>query len=549
MKGAEALAAALAAHCPSTIFGLLGDGNLLLIDELVAAHGARFVATRHEHAAVAAAMGWAHATGGIGVATTTHGPGLAQTPSALITAVKAGLPVLLVTGAVHPAARLHAQRCDQRALALACGADHVEVRSAGTVVDDLLLALRRLRRGPVVLDVDLGVLEADVAAPTVQTIGALPPAPTPAPDPEVVAAAAGLLRRARMPLVLLGRGAESAVDHARSLADRLGALVGTTLLGQGLLDDHPRQVGVVGGFSTPEARRALADVDLVLAVGASLTRYTVDKGTLFAGVPKIQIDAEPMAIGDPVEVDVALVADAAEALRAIEGSLGDSTADPGGSSSGSGSGVARAPGADLRGRALGDPAERVTDDPDGDDPRDVLEALDRTLPRDRAVVVGVGHYSGWAALGLRAPDPRSRLLPWDFGAVGVALGATIGVATADPGRPTICVEGDGGIMMTLPELDTLAREGLPVLVVVLDDRGYGAEADILRRAGRSTDRAWIPTPDLVTIARGLGLHAASGRVDDLPTLVAEALADLPALIHVPTSRRAVHHEIFAALGA
>jgi len=345
---------------------------------------------------------------------------------------------------------------------------------------------------------------------------------------------AGMLTGAHRPLLLLGRGAADAAGPARALADVVGALIGTTLLGQGLLADHPRHIGVVGGFSTPAARAVLQDVDVVLALGASLTRYTVDSGRLLDGATIIQVDRDPRKIGDPVRVEVPIVADACRTTQALVAAVGDQEADV----------VQRV---DI-GRPLGARSDRIRNDPEGDDPRDVIEALDAAVPDDRSVVVGVGHYSGWAALGMRTPSPAARLLPWDFGAVGVALGAAIGVAVAGPRRPVVCVEGDGGVMMTLPELDTLAREALPILVVVLDDQGFGAEADILRRADLPTDRAWIPTPDLVAIARGMGLAAESARVPGVGRAVARLLGNLPALLHVRTSRQAVHHEIFAALG-
>lgn len=535
MNGAQVLAAAVASDIGDNVFGLLGDGNLTLVDELVATHGVRFVATRHEHAAVCAALGWAHASGEVGIATTTHGPGLVQTASALITAVKAAAPVLLITGATHPAARLHAQRTDQRAFALACGAAHVKVASPKTILQDLDVARRTLRDGPVVFDVDLAVLDAEVSDSTMLPRLDLPPVvPCPAPDPAAVAAAVDMLASRCCPLVLLGRGAVGALDTVQSLADSLNALVGTTLLGQGQLADHPLQVGVIGGFSSPLTRRRLRSVDVVLAVGASLTRYTTDNGRLFGDVPIIQIDRDADVIGDPVGVTVGIVADADTALRAIA------------------AGLAQDRGIATGSHELPDPSrfpepQRVRDDPQGDDPRDVLDIIDAVVPVPRGVVVGVGHYSGWAALHLRTAQPSDRLLPWEFGAVGVALGAAIGMAAAAPDRPTVCVEGDGGVMMTLPELDTIARVGLPILVVVLDDRGFGAEAHLLTRTGKPPDQAWIATPDLVSAAQGLGLHAARAGRGQLRSTVRDLLHELPALLHVPISRHAVHDEIFQAL--
>jgi acetolactate synthase-1/2/3 large subunit len=545
VTGVGALAAAIRGTGTTTVFGLVGDGNVALVDELVDRHGIHYVATRHEHAAVAAADGYARRVGRTGVATVTHGPGLAQTASALRTAVAARSPVVVLAGAVDPAARRHAQRFDQPAFVAACGATHLRVRTADSITVDIADAWRSSGEGPVVIDLPLDLQRADVPAAAAPGTSAAPgsadpaalPAPSGEPDPDVVARAADLLATSRRPLVLLGRGAvlADAGPAARALADHVGALVGTTLPVHGWLADHPRHVGVIGGFATPAARSLIRDCDVVVALGASLTRFTFDHGRMFPRAAVIHVDRDRRAIGDPVPATVALVADARRAAEALRTTVPVS---------------AGWPQADVARALVAEPDDKPgpTRD-DGPDPRAVLDALDLALPARRAVVVGVGHYSGWASLRLRVHPITGRCLPWEFGAVGVALGAALGVAAAGADELVVCIEGDGGVLMSLPELETLARERLPVLVAVLDDRGYGAEAHVLRASGRAPAVAHLPTPDLVSVAAGLGLPAARADTpDDLPDAVARVLGKgPPGLLHLPVSRQPVHDAVFAAL--
>lgn len=150
----EVLAAELARHQVGPVFGLVGDGNLFLVDSLVSRHGGRYVAARHEAAAVQMAIGHAQVTGTTGVATVTHGPALANTAGALIEAVKGRHPLLLIAGDTPPGDRWHLQKFDQRAFAAATGAGFIEMDTPETAAADLVRALRiaTLERRPMVFN-------------------------------------------------------------------------------------------------------------------------------------------------------------------------------------------------------------------------------------------------------------------------------------------------------------------------------------------------------------------------------------------------------------
>jgi thiamine pyrophosphate-dependent acetolactate synthase large subunit-like protein len=149
--------------------------------------------------------------------------------------------------------------------------------------------------------------------------------------------------------------------------------------------------------------------------------------------------------------------------------------------------------------------------PDTIDPRTLAIALDDLLPRDRAVAVDSGAFTGWPAMYLGVGDPRAWLFCNAFQSVGLGFGAALGAAVARPDRITVAALGDGGMFLSLPELDTAARLGLPVLVVVWNDAAYGAEVHHFAPLGQDVAIARFPDADLAAIARGAGVAAHTVR--------------------------------------
>jgi acetolactate synthase I/II/III large subunit len=304
--GAEALADAIAAEGTEVVFGVLGDGNLHWVPQLVARHGARYVAARHEAAAVAMADGYARATGCPGVCTVTQGPGLTQTGTTLTEARRARTPLVLVAGDTLRGFHDHAQDIAQEPFALATAGAYRGVGHAGTLGKDVAEAFRhaRLGHGPIVLSVPLDAQTAPVAddAPAyVPSTRGLAPAQRAAPDPERVAAVAAMLAEAKRPVVLAGRGAVAAGARAEVLeiAERIGAVLVTSLQAKGWFRGEAFDLGIAGGFSHDLCRDVLGEADLVLAVGAHLNRFTVAHGSLFPRARVVHVDRDPDAIGTP----------------------------------------------------------------------------------------------------------------------------------------------------------------------------------------------------------------------------------------------------------
>ena len=541
MKGHRALAASLAAEGVEVLFGVLGDGNMELVVDLVEDHGVRFVAARHEAGAVAMADGYTRASGRPGVCTVTHGPGLTQVGTPLVNAARARSAVLVVASETAAAARLHAQAMDQGPFAAATASWQRRLRMPETIAEDVGLAFRALRlgAGPGVLHAGLDVQDADVSRPhrPVRSTSLLPPPQRIGPDPARIEAALATIAASRRPVVVAGRGAVAARVHGQALAfaERIGALVGTTLLARTWFDGHPLDLGVVGGFGRPVAADLLAEADLVVALGAGLNRFTADNGRLFPDATILQVDSDASVVGDPVPVADAVVGDVGLFLDAV---LKELSVEPGWTGTDAAQRLARP---DTR-------DEGTEHDEDGIDPRVVVASCDRHLPADRMVVVGIGHYSGWPARAMGLPDPEALVLPWEFGAVSLGLPVGIGVAVARPDRTTVVFEGDGGVLMSLAELDTAAREALDLVVVVMDDAAYGAEVHALRARGRSDSLARFPSRDLHTAAAALGCTARQvARVDELPAACRAAAASTPALLQVRIDAEVVDELVFAAL--
>ena len=510
MNVAQAVGARLAALGVDQVFGVVGSGNLIVTDALCAG-GARYLAARQETAAVAMADGYARVTGRLGVATVHQGPGLTNAMTAITEAAKSRTPVLVLAADTSAAAIRSNFRIDQDRLVGAVGAVAERVYTPQTAIADATRAYERAvtdrRTVVLMLPLDVQAAECPVTDP--------PPTSSlrrrPAPDSETVDEVTALLLQASRPVLLAGRGAVvgDAGAAIEALGERVGAIVATSGNGHGLFAGNPYSVGISGGLAPPSAAELLTDADLVVAFGASLNVWTSGHGSLFPKATLVQVDIDAEAVGAHRPVDVAVVADAATTAR----SLCDELDRRGHRSTG------------LRTPQLAAviAAGRWSEQPFTDagtaaviDPRTFTIALEKMLPAERTVAVDSGHFMGWPVMYLSVPDAAGFVFGQAFQSVGLGLGAAIGAAAARPDRLTVAALGDGGAMMALGELDTVARLGVPMLIVVYDDAAYGAEVHHFRPHGQSVDLAQFPDTDLAALARGAGLDGVTVRtVSDL----------------------------------
>jgi acetolactate synthase-1/2/3 large subunit len=530
MRGYEIAADTLVKADVDVFFGLLGNSNLATA-AVLAERGVRYFGSRHESGALSMAAGWAWATGRPAFCTVTHGPGLSNALTALTTAVRDHLPMVLLVGDISDQAAWSAQRAPHAEMVGWTGADFLDCDDPALIETTLLTAFRQaaVRRRPLLVNIPAKFLDA--AAVDQQATESMPESTveTPALDPLTISHAVDLLSTALRPVVLGGRGAIGAGPELRELADVAGALLVTTLPAKGLFTGETFDLGVSGGYSTVTARELLRGADCLLAFGAGLNGYTTGGG-LYPDARVIQVDLDPAAIGRYRQADLGIVGDAADAARAMAIELGR-----------------RGPHAGCRTDALARriAAARAGDDHPsrsdaaGIDPLVFLRHLDSALPGDRQVVIDVGHFSTFPSQALTVAEAGRFRPAFGFGSVGLALATGLGAAV---GRdvPTVVVIGDGGTLMSFGELETLARFGLPVTVVVLNDSAYGAEVHHLRRYGMPETLAQFPRCDFAAVARALGIPAdtVTGEAE-LESLAAGWTGDGPRLIDVRTTPAAI----------
>ncbi len=540
MKAFEAVADALVAAQVDVVFGLMGDGNLRLIPHLTHEVGMRVVGARHESAALAMADGYARTSGKVGICTVTQGPGLTNTLTALVSARKARTPLVLLAGDTPTAVRGLPQDTDQDAVFAAAGVP-VQPFAAATAAADVAAAIARARAEsrPIGMSLPTDVQEAEHGGQT-RPAGTGPVAPGPAgpdsagaepapsraggasaPDPAALRQAADLLWAAERPVLIAGRGvvrSPGGREAAVALADHTGALLATSLPAKSLFAGHPFDLGIAGGFSHAVAAELIRDADVVVAVGASVNHFTSRGGTLFGrGATLVHVDADPGALSAYTPAALGVVGDAVAVLEALLADVRQRGE----------------PRAGYRSPALAAriAAHRRADefaDASGDgvvDPRSLCEALDGLLPDRRVLVTDGGHFCGFPAMHLRVPDPGAFVFALDFGAVGLGLGTAIGAALGRPDHLGVLAIGDGGLLMSLGDLDSAVRAHVPLLVVVLNDAAYGAEMHFLRMMGLPDEDSLFATPDLAAVARSLGTDGLSVRsLADLDA-VADRLAD------------------------
>ena len=509
MKTYDVVAKAIKAQGVGHCFALLGDGNMHFAGAL--AHlDVSFTYARHEQCAVSMAMAYARVTGQPGLATVTCGPGLTQVMTGLSAAVRARIPLVLFVGESPLRASWYNQEIDQAPFVTACGAEYVRILHKPRVTRQIQDAFSRTQMSgiPVVIGMPFDLQESEwgdlnvtieVAADFVPSAGKV------FPDPEVVDAVTALVAQAKRPVVIGGRGAvlADAGPSCIRLADKIGAVLLTSLPARGLFHRSIHSLNVVGGFASDTAREACLESDLVIAVGTSLASHSADAGRLYPNAKILHIDTHPVIYKQGrVAAHHHLCADAKIGVDAILNALGDIKGCPSGSDEWRDELAAQQEAAEYP-DAL--PFQVA---PDVIDPREMIKALDQKLPKDWFMVNSSGHCSYYAAH-MTGRSADAFLTIREFGAIGNGLSYAIGVAAARPETQVVLIDGDGGFLMHAQELETIKRHGIKLLMIVMNDAAYGSEIHKLRVDGHDETGAAFGQTDLASVARGFGLGGVS----------------------------------------
>lgn len=509
---ASAVGHALAGLGARRCFGVVGSGNFHVTNALAEA-GVEFVAARHECNAVTMADAYARMTGELTLVSVHPGPGLSNAVTGIVEAAKSRTPLLVLAGDTANGALRSNFHIDQANLVAATGATVERLHSADTAPDDVLRAASRAMRDrrTVVLNMPLDVQ----AAPAPQPSG---PHPAPAgsavpyPDPSSVEAVADAIAAARRPVVVAGRGAllSGAREALIELADRTGALLATSACAHGLFAGHPWSLGICGGFSSPAAVELIGEADLLLGFGVSFTQWTTRHGALIdTDSTVVQVDVQQDRIGWQRPVGVGVLGDAWATATALVTELGRREH------------AATGVRGEVTARRIAEGANNAApfDDTSTErhiDPRALSKAVDELLPAQRTVALDSGHFMGWAARHLTVPDAAGWVFTQAFQSIGLGLASAVGAAVARPDRLTVAAVGDGGLLMSIADLETAVRLGANLFVLVYDDAAYGAEVHHFGPMGHPTKLVEFPDCDIASIARGYGAHGVVARtLDDL----------------------------------
>jgi thiamine pyrophosphate-dependent acetolactate synthase large subunit-like protein len=539
MKVYEAMANAFIKEGTTTLFGLLGDGQMTWWSAIAKYPNLKIVDVRDEGCAVTMAEGYAMATGKVGVASSTQGPGLARMTTSLIVAARSHTPIVVYTSKTALNNDHLVQYLNQDQLVTATGAGYIEVLKPSYAEDAVRDAFYRARREsrPIVLCAPLEVqqmecnAEGDEYRPSSEMF---PGQQAIRPDLERLREAAAIIKQSKRPVIVLGRGAMSAQakEAANKLANRIGALIATTLVAKGTLADSDYYVGVSGLFSSREVMQLFGEADCVIAVGARLSTHTLAGGYLYAGARFIHIDVERhMVMGNDRGADCYLQGDATATLQEL-----DETLEKDGVSN---RGFHTAEVRRTITHAGRDPAEFEIE-PGTVDPREAVQLLDEKLPPEvNLVSSGNAHACSFRVM-LMKRRRGLQIFCTSFGCIGQALSTAVGAALG-AGGPLVCVEGDGSALQNIQELDTVARLGLKFLYVVVNDEAYGAEFHKLRAHDRDPNLSFVRSPDFAGLGRDFGCRGRSARtLDEFGSAIDEFLAgDGPMVVDLRISRNVV----------
>jgi acetolactate synthase-1/2/3 large subunit len=549
MKVYEAIADIVERERVEAVFAVLGDANMKWLSAFTARTGVPVVYARHEGSAIGMADGYTRATGKLAVCSVTCGPGVSLLATTLVAASRNRSPLVVIAGGAPRADKYYEQAFDQRRFVEACEAIAEDLRAPEHLDEDLRDAFYLARTvGPVVFTAPFDVQELEAAghdAAYAPSLGLLTEPCELAPDPAAVRRAADLVAGSRRPLIVAGRGAIGARRELLELADATGALLATSMKAKGLFDGDPRDLGLAGGLASEPARARFAEADCVVGAGAGLNHYTIDHGHAFPAAKIVHISEDALGLlngrrrphhhpGGRRVADCYLRGSTRPAARALVEALGRTDAVPTWAA-----GVTELPRPEL------------TEDETGLHPAAAIAALNAAAHPQSRFVIALGHHWWFALTYLRGRwDADAFQLTTEFGSIGEGFAAAIGSAIGRPDRKHVLVEGDGSFFMALQELDTAVRYGVDLLIVVMNDRGLGAEALKLDALGFDASAARIDTPDLGALATQIG--GAGIRVSTLDQL-AEATREYQAtggvcLVDVQISQRVMSAPYIAKLG-
>lgn len=529
ITGAQAIVQCLKEEGVRTIFGYPGGAVLDLYDALFNC-GIQNILVRHEQGAVHAADAYARTSGKVGVAVLTSGPGATNGITGIATAYADSVPLVVLTGQVSRAliGNDAFQEVDIVGISRPCTKHNYLVNSIEELIPTLREAFyiaRTGRPGPVLVDLPKDLQSTLLAYPKKKDIHIPNYAPNRQPDLKLVAEAGERILNAKRPVLYVGGGVtiSGASDELTTFARKLNIPVTTTLMALGAFPGTDLLfMGMLGMHGTYTANMAVAECDLLIAIGARFDDRVTGKVDEFASKAEIiHIDIDPTSISKNVKVHLPIIADCKETLQALNEWFNlQSEADF--------SDTSRY----QQWREILQNWERtypLTYHEDGTTikPQYVLEVLQRYAGKDAIITTEVGQNQMWTAQFYKFDNPRQFITSGGLGTMGYGLPAAIGAKIAFPDRQVIDVAGDGSIQMNIQELATAKQYNCPVKVLILNNNYLGMvrQWQNFFYNKRYSSTTMNVTPDFVELAKAygaLGLRATTK--EQVEPVIKEALA-------------------------
>jgi acetolactate synthase-1/2/3 large subunit len=511
LRGAEILVKALQAEGVKYVWGYPGGAVLHIYDAFYKQDTIQHVLVRHEQAAVHAADGYARATGDVGVALVTSGPGVTNAVTGIATAYMDSIPMVIITGQVPTAAiGLDAfQECDTVGITRPIVKHNFlvkDVRDMAQVLKRAFHIARSGRPGPVVVDIPKDVSfnkTAWTGYPDKVEMRSYNPVRK--GHSGQIRKALQLLMAARRPYIYSGGGVilGNASEELRTLANLLGYPCTNTLMGLGAISGtDPKFLGMLGMHGTIEANNAMQNCDVLLAVGARFDDRVIGNPKHFGSSDRkiIHIDVDPSSISKRVKVDIPIVGDVKEVLAELLSQIRESGMKPDASALGGWWET-------IEGWRRKDCLRYDRNNRDVIKPQHVIETLwNMTKDVDTYVTSDVGQHQMWAAQFYKFQEPRRWINSGGLGTMGVGIPYAMGIKLARPQSEVYCVTGEGSVQMCIQELSTCLQYNTPIKIVSLNNRYLGMvrQWQELDYEGRYSHSYMDALPNFVKLAEAYG---------------------------------------------
>ncbi|MDR2767738.1 MAG: biosynthetic-type acetolactate synthase large subunit [Treponema sp.] len=522
-SGSRILIESLIDEGVDTVFGIPGASVLNIYDELYRQRKRiRHILVTHEQHAAHAADGYARASGRTGVCVATSGPGATNLITGIAAAYMDSSPLVAITGNVplHLLGKDSFQEVDIAGVSMPVVKHNwivKDVAELSEVIREAFIVARIGRPGPVLIDIPQDVCAAETEwKPALQAawedgsvLGARAQRLTGRAEaatftPADIAAAAALIEKASRPFIYAGGGVNLSGAGAElcALAKKCGAPVALSLMGTGAVPaDFPLCTGLIGMYGTAASNKAVQKADLVIACGARFSNRVTSRADHFAQNAKIlHIDIDPAEINKNKRADLYVVGDIKKVLAALLRKLNAPKQNLWGGE------IEKLKALDLRGAGRDEEGARLH-------PAFIMRETARKIGKDVMVITDVGQHQMWAARYYPVMKSRSFITSGGLGAMGFGLGAAIGARLARPERTALLITGDGSFRMNSSELATAVSQGIPVIILVINNRALGMvrQWQQVFCGGRYSETGLPGLPDIPALAAAYGIAAFRAR--------------------------------------